>query len=222
MEQIFIKLAKEQVNEVEMELDAESTTSCKLQHKSVCSPGNQVNMKEKYNSILPLWAKGQGQGQGQGQGWGQGQGPGRVWGMGFFTGMKSIFKNAFDGVRRNSSSGKQRCKEQRIFPGNSFDNFIDNNNQNLNEDGIDVDVEVGVDDHNEMGTISSSCPIKIIDPLGPETSILLMTSSDYIPISTDGMMEEEHKGEIVKEKEEGGNVLKEKEEVDSVEVILFF
>ena len=218
MEQIFIRLVKEQVNEVETELEAKSVASYKLQHKSFLSTGKQINMKDEHNSFFPIWAKE--------------QGPDRVWVwgwcVGFFTTMKSFFKNAFQVIRRNFSSGEQRCKEQRIFPGNSFDDYIGNNSQNLNEDGIDVEVEVevGIDDDNAMEILSSSCPINIIDPLGPETSILMMTSSDYIPISTDVTADEKSgeakKGEVGRENEEGGKVLKKEKDDDFNEVTSFF
>ena len=220
MEQIFIRLVKEQVNEVETELEAKSIASYKLQHKSFLSTGKQINMKDEHNSFLPIWAKE--------------QGPDRVWVwgwcVGFFTTMKSFFKNAFQVIRRNFSSGEQRCKEQRIFPGNSFDDYIGNNSQNLNENGIEVEVEVevevGIDDDNAMEILSSSCPINIIDPLGPETSILMMTSSDYIPISTDVTADEKSgeakKGEVGRENEEGGKVLKKEKDDDFNEVTSFF
>ena len=209
LEQIFIKLAKEQIESAETAKDVGTDTSYKLKDKSLFPPCKQGSMKNKLQNILPFWFRDQG----------------RDWGRGFFPKIKSFFKNAFEVVRWNFSSGRRRCKEQRIFPGNSFDNS--NDNQNLDEDGIDaeveVEVEVGIVDDNAMETLLSSCPINIIDPLGLDISTLLMTSSDYIPINTDVAademigeeQEEEQEEETGKLKGEGWKEEKEDEDEDA-------
>ena len=157
LEQIFIKLAKEQIESAETEKDVGRDTSYKLKDKSLFSTCQQGSMKNKLQNILPFWFRDQG----------------RDWGRGFFPKIKSFFKNAFEVVRWNFSSGRKRCKEQRIFPGNGFDNSNSNDNQNLDEDGIDaeVEVEVGIVDDNAMETLSYSCSSPIISSVA--TSVLI-------------------------------------------------
>ena len=74
LEQIFIKLAKEQIESAETEKDVGADTSYKLKDKSLFSPCEQRSVKNELQNILPFWFRDQG----------------RDWGRGFLPKIKSF------------------------------------------------------------------------------------------------------------------------------------